>query len=119
MFHRETGLDLWVTEYACQNFNNGPQCDEGMVWNLHKTVSAWFDQTDYVKRYSPFGVMKNMQDVNQMNALMDPNGAITSLGSWVSISSPLRWYVRRCTDTSTSTVLENPARVTDNQCRDV
>jgi len=25
-FHSQTGLDIWVTEYACQNFNNGPQC---------------------------------------------------------------------------------------------
>jgi hypothetical protein len=31
--------------------------------------------------------MKNMQGVNQNNALMNPDGSITALGSWVS-SSP-------------------------------
>jgi hypothetical protein len=83
-FHDAFGIDIWITEYACQNFNGGAQCDEGQVWNLHQTMSAWFDATDYVKRYSPFGVMQNMQGVNQMNALMDPSGQITSLGNWVS-----------------------------------
>lgn len=46
-------------------------------------MAAWFDQQDWVERYSPFGVMKNMQGVNQMNALMDPSGSITALGAWV------------------------------------
>lgn len=30
------------------------------------------------------GIMKSMQGVNQDNALMDTNGDITQLGSWVS-----------------------------------
>jgi hypothetical protein len=25
-FHAQTGLDIWITEYACQNFNGGSQC---------------------------------------------------------------------------------------------
>jgi len=25
-FHQQTGLDIWITEYACQNFNGGAQC---------------------------------------------------------------------------------------------
>jgi hypothetical protein len=28
-FHQETGIDIWITEYACQNFNGGAQCSEG------------------------------------------------------------------------------------------
>jgi hypothetical protein len=47
-------------------------------------MSAWFDQQDWVERYAPFGAMKNMQGVNQNNALMNPDGSITALGSWVS-----------------------------------
>jgi hypothetical protein len=27
-FHQQTGLDIWVTEYACQNFNGGAQCSD-------------------------------------------------------------------------------------------
>ena len=54
-----------------------------IVWNLHQSVADWFDKTDYVQRYSPFGVMQQMQGVNQMNALMNPGGDITALGTWV------------------------------------
>jgi hypothetical protein len=53
------------------------------VWAFHQTIAAWFDQTDYVKRYSPFGVMQNMQGVNDFNRLMSASGSITALGSWV------------------------------------
>ncbi len=71
-------------------------------------MAAWFDQQSFVERYSPFGmsalavtssdpqadhccspgpgVMQNMQGVNQDNALMNPDGTITGLGSWVSAS---------------------------------
>lgn len=48
-------------------------------------MAAWFDSKDWIKRYSPFGVMQNMQGVNQMNALMSPSGHITDLGNWVSL----------------------------------
>lgn len=104
-FHAQTGLDIWVTEYACQNFNGGAQCStsEGkafpfrhlrvgvrltciLVWALHQTMAPWFDSQDYIKRYAPFGMMKDMQGVNQDNALMNPDGSITALGSWVCLS---------------------------------
>ncbi|ORX39964.1 glycosyl hydrolase catalytic core-domain-containing protein [Kockovaella imperatae] len=83
-FNQQTGLDIWVTEYACQSFTDAPQCDNGQTWQLHQAMAAWFDTQDYVKRYSPFGMMENMQGVNQDNALMNPSGSITDLGSWVS-----------------------------------
>jgi hypothetical protein len=25
------------------------------AWNLHQTMAEWFDQQDYIERYSPFG----------------------------------------------------------------
>jgi hypothetical protein len=52
-------------------------------------MAAWFDQTEWVERYSPFGVMKDMQGVNQMNALMSPSGDVTALGTWVSVQHPI------------------------------
>jgi hypothetical protein len=52
--------------------------------DFHYQMSAWFDAQDYVERYSPFGAMKEMQGVNEMNRLMDAGGAITDLGKWVS-----------------------------------
>lgn len=36
------------------------------------------------------GVMKQMQGVNQDNALMDTSGSITALGSWVSALSTMQ-----------------------------
>lgn len=35
------------------------------------------------------GVMQDMQGVNQNNALMNPDGSITSLGGWVSFLEQL------------------------------
>jgi len=51
-------------------------------------MAAWFDQQDWVERYAPFGAMKNMQGVQQNNALMNPDGSITALGSWVRLPLP-------------------------------
>lgn len=81
-FHNQVGIPLWVTEYACQNFNGGAQCDEGQTWAFHQEMSSWMDGQDWIERYSPFGMMKNMQGVNQYNALMSEGGDITALGSW-------------------------------------
>lgn len=78
---------LWVTEYACQNFNGGAQCSSDQTWALHVQMAEWFDQQDYIERYSPFGAMKQMQGVNQYNALMNPDGSITDLGKWYIWSS--------------------------------
>ncbi|WVQ71795.1 hypothetical protein IAR50_001337 [Cryptococcus sp. DSM 104548] len=86
-FHNSVGQNLWVTEYACQNFNGGAQCTDQEIWNLHTEMAAWFDQQDYVERYSPFGVMEDMQGVQQYNALMNPDGSITSLGAWYIANS--------------------------------
>ncbi|OXB38951.1 hypothetical protein LQV05_004067 [Cryptococcus neoformans] len=81
-FRTQTSANIWITEYACQNFNGGAQCTDQESWNLHVTMAAWFDEQSYVERYSPFGVMQDMQGVNQNNALMNPDGSITSLGGW-------------------------------------
>ncbi|WWD16021.1 hypothetical protein CI109_100446 [Kwoniella shandongensis] len=86
-FHSQTGLNIWVTEYACQNFNGGAQCTDQESWNLHTEMAGWFDQQSYIERYSPFGVMADMQGVNQNNALMNPDGSITSLGGWYITSA--------------------------------
>ena len=83
-FASSTGLDIWVTEFACQNFNGGAQCSSDQTWALHQQMAAWFDEQPFVTRYAPFGMMENMQGVNQDNALMNPDGSITALGSWVS-----------------------------------
>lgn len=80
-FHDQVGKPLWVTEYACQNFNGGAQCDDGNIWYMHNQMSEWMEQQDWIHRYAPFGVMQNMQNVNPNNALMASWGGITPLGN--------------------------------------
>lgn len=73
-WHETYNKPIWVTEYACQNFNGGKQCSDVDTFVFHKEISSWFDQQDYVQAYAPFGVMQQMQGVN-------PNNQLTSNGS--------------------------------------
>ncbi|KAJ9096452.1 hypothetical protein QFC21_005274 [Naganishia friedmannii] len=74
--------EIWITEYACQSFNAEPQCDPGQTWNLHQTMAGWFDAQP-----CPFGIMRQMQGVNEDNRLMDAEGKITALGDWYKNSA--------------------------------
>ncbi|KAF7369070.1 Glyco-hydro-cc domain-containing protein [Mycena venus] len=65
-FHDTFQRPIWVTEWACQNFNNGPQ--------------SFMDAQDWVERYAWFGIMRDLQGVNPDDAMMNSNGQITDLG---------------------------------------
>lgn len=80
-FHTTFGLPIWPTEFACQNFNNGPQCSVDQVWNFYSTIIKFMEETDWIIAYFAFGEMENMQGVNTDNQLMDSNGNPTPLGS--------------------------------------
>ncbi|KIM45991.1 glycoside hydrolase family 128 protein [Hebeloma cylindrosporum] len=79
-FHNTFGKNIWVTEFACQNFSGGSQCDQNQVNNFMNTVTAWMDSTGYVERYFAFGIMHDMVGVNPLNQLMASNGQPTALG---------------------------------------
>jgi hypothetical protein len=64
--HSTFNLPIWVTEWACQNYNNGPQCSSDSVAAFMNQTQSFMDQTDWVERYSWFGAMENMQGVNQV-----------------------------------------------------
>jgi len=81
-FHDGFGHPIWVTEYACQNFNGGPQCSKDATWNLHQTVTGFMDGTSWVAAYFPFGVMHDMQGVNPTNQMMASGGGPNDLGNW-------------------------------------
>jgi len=73
--------DILVTEYADENFvNMNEQADASDIQTFYSTVNKWMDETDYVKAYFAFGIMTNMQGVNQLDSLMGSNGQPTSLG---------------------------------------
>ncbi|KAJ9114272.1 hypothetical protein QFC22_005724 [Naganishia vaughanmartiniae] len=79
--------EIWITEYACQSFDGTPQCNPGQTLNLHQTMAGWFDAQPWITNYSPFGVMRQMQGVNEDNRLMDAEGKITALGDWYKNSA--------------------------------
>ncbi|EPQ55067.1 hypothetical protein GLOTRDRAFT_105905 [Gloeophyllum trabeum ATCC 11539] len=80
-FHNTFQKPIWVTEWACQNFNNASdQCSAEEITAFLNTTQSWMDNTDWVERYSWFGAMRDMQGVNENNALMDTSGKINSLG---------------------------------------
>jgi len=74
------GLPILITEFACQDFSGGPQCSESQVWTFMETMTKWFDSTSYVKYYSAFGVMHDMQGVNTLNQLLASSDSPTDLG---------------------------------------
>jgi len=71
---------IWVTEFACQNFNGGAQCTMDEVWTFMGSVTKWMDDTWYIYAYFAFGVMHDMQGVNDDNQLMSGSGKPTDLG---------------------------------------
>ena len=82
--------NIWVTEFACQNFNGGAQCSQQDIWDFVTQATAWMDGTPWIEMYAPFGVfrlfhltcsythvaltcsgfMRDMQGVNQLDQLM-------------------------------------------------
>jgi len=59
-YHDQVQKPIWVTEYACQNFNGGAQCSWDDTMSFHYEMASWFNEQSWVERYSPFGAMKNV-----------------------------------------------------------
>ncbi|KAF8520104.1 hypothetical protein JB92DRAFT_1926486 [Gautieria morchelliformis] len=77
--HDTFGLPMWLTEFACQNFNGGAQCSSGDVWGFQAQVTAFMESADYMLMFMPFGAMQDMQGVNTLNQLMNPDGSPNAL----------------------------------------
>ncbi|OCH93544.1 hypothetical protein OBBRIDRAFT_724588 [Obba rivulosa] len=80
-FHNTFQKNLWVTEWACQNFNQAnSQCSLQDIVNFMNATQDFMDNTPWVERYAWFGAMENLQGVNQEDALIDTSGTINTLG---------------------------------------
>eukprot|EP00753_Platysulcus_tardus_P017719 PLAT6468.1.p1 GENE.PLAT6468.1~~PLAT6468.1.p1 ORF type:complete len:401 (+),score=-6.10 PLAT6468.1:124-1203(+) len=79
-FHNTFNLPIWVTEYACQNFNGGAQCSDSEIASFMAQTTNFMDGADYVQAYMWFGAMHDMQGVNVGNQLMASSGGPTQLG---------------------------------------
>jgi len=80
--HTTFGLPVFVSEFSCQSFAGKGDCNAGEAEVFLKGVSEWAESTEWIKFYAPFGVMKDLGNVNQVNALMSSSGKPTPLGSW-------------------------------------
>ncbi|EIN10357.1 hypothetical protein PUNSTDRAFT_84335 [Punctularia strigosozonata HHB-11173 SS5] len=80
LWHSTFGKPIWVTEFACQNFNGGAQCSKDEVFSFMQTVTSYMESQDWVAAYFAFGVMHDMQGVNTLNQLMASSGQPTDLG---------------------------------------
>jgi len=81
--HNTYKLDVWPTEFACQNFSGGAQCTESQVWNWMTTIKGFADGTSWIPAYFAFGALPDMSGVNALNQLLDPStGQPTSLGAY-------------------------------------
>lgn len=77
--HATFHMQIWATEFACQNFNGGPQCSMSDVWNFQNKITNFMKSANFIDKYMPFGAMQNMQGVNPDNSLMNPNGGPNDL----------------------------------------
>ncbi|KAJ7848714.1 hypothetical protein B0H14DRAFT_2183490, partial [Mycena olivaceomarginata] len=55
-FHEEFNLNIWVTEWACQNMS-GPddQCTLPEIVDFLRETQTFMDQTDWVECYAWYG----------------------------------------------------------------
>jgi len=71
---------FFLSEFACQDFTGKPDCTADEAWAFMVAVVKFCETTEWIVFYAPFGVMKDLGNVNAVNALMDSNGQPTALG---------------------------------------
>nr|GAT58540.1 predicted protein [Mycena chlorophos] len=79
-FHNTFNLSIWVTEWSCQNYNGGPQCTASQISELLNTTQSYMNSVDWVERYSWFGILRDLEGVNSLDAMLTSSGKITNLG---------------------------------------
>jgi hypothetical protein len=84
-YHNVTGKDIWITEAACENYNGGSQCSASTAKSFLLEMMAWVNDQDYVKAYSPFGVMQNLQGVDEVNRLSQGSNPTTLFTDFAEI----------------------------------
>ncbi|TCD61263.1 hypothetical protein EIP91_008696 [Steccherinum ochraceum] len=89
-FHATFQKPIWVTEWACQNYNQvDQQCSQQDIVDFLNATQSFMDSTDWIERYAWFGAMRNMSGVNEWDALMDSSGHITFLGQqYIGAATP-------------------------------
>ncbi|KAI0650016.1 glycosyl hydrolase catalytic core-domain-containing protein [Trametes meyenii] len=82
-YHNRFGLPIMLTEFADQNFNGGAQASMSDIYAFMAEFINWAENTDWIIAYCPFGVMKDLPDINQLNKLEKSDGTPTDLAYMV------------------------------------
>ncbi|KAI0751353.1 glycosyl hydrolase catalytic core-domain-containing protein [Daedaleopsis nitida] len=82
-YHNQLKLPILITEFADQNFNGGAQASQSEIFAFMGQALEWIDDTDWILAACPFGIMKDLPDINQLNRLQSTSGGITDLGYMV------------------------------------
>lgn len=82
LWHTTFNKPVIVTEFAAQNFNGGAQPSSSDVWAFYTQAIPWLNEQDFVVGYFPYGFMQSI-NINQNDKLMNSDGSLTSLGSWI------------------------------------
>jgi len=54
-FHQTFGYNIWVTEFACQDFSGGAPCSYDEAFTFMREVTSWMDKTSFVDTYFAYG----------------------------------------------------------------
>ncbi|KAJ6509985.1 glycosyl hydrolase catalytic core-domain-containing protein [Mycena vitilis] len=73
-WHTTYGLPVYVTEYADQDFNGGPQASMDEIWAFMTAATEFANSNDWLKAHCWFGAMEGMDNVNTLNKLMNDAG---------------------------------------------
>jgi len=66
-YHETFQRPLWVTEWACQNFNgSNAQCSMDDVVLFLNQTQMLMDNLDFLERYAWFGAMTDTYGINQV-----------------------------------------------------
>ncbi|KAJ7699904.1 hypothetical protein B0H17DRAFT_1047614 [Mycena rosella] len=73
-WHDTYNLPVYVTEYADQDFNGGPQASMDQIWSFMTAATEFMNANSWVKAHCWFGAMEGMDNVNPLNKLMNSAG---------------------------------------------
>jgi hypothetical protein len=84
MHNTFNNLPVMVSEFADHNFNGAAQANAGQIWDFAGQMKDFFDNTDWIVCYAPFGAMPQnyLPDINPLNAIMDNSHQLTPLGNF-------------------------------------
>ncbi|KAI9574161.1 hypothetical protein HD554DRAFT_4104 [Boletus coccyginus] len=78
--HEAYNKPIWITEFADQNFSgDGGQASMSDIYAFQSAAVEFVENTSWIEAAFPFGVMQDLQGVNEGNSLLTADGWPTSL----------------------------------------